>query len=515
MKPDDETEFRPTTTSIHSDPVPLINAPRVVEALRDAGYLDTASAISELVDNALEADATRISIEISKTEGGLRIEVSDNGLGMASDEVRRALQYGGSSRFGSRKGVGRFGMGLPTSSFSQARRVEVESWQEKPQSHVMSSLDLQSIIEGEFGNIGLPYVFLPASELEPPYTKSGTIIRWIDCDRLDFKRVSTIESKLLQQLGRRFRKAIASGKEILINGVRTPVIDPLFLCEAALCSGAERYGNDLVYQVKPRVSVPGDPETGKVVVRFSELPVDKWRKLPAERKRQIGISSGAGVSILRAGREIDFGWYFLGSKRRENYDDWWRCEIDFEPLLDEEFGISHTKQGIRPTQYLRNILTPDVEKTARALTQRAREAHSKTCYDDEGRLDDLLRRKTRFLPPVKRRDSPLETDKTSLRKSPCDMMTILPCKLDHTDLYEMEPSGTSISVKINSEHPFYASVYEKAIEQQSKGSEDLKFAVDLIFASLARCEASASREDQAALERLKSNLSDVMATLLT
>ena len=95
------------------------------------------------------------------------------------------------------------------------------------------------------------------------------------------------------------------------------------------------------------------------------------------------------------------------------------------------------------------------------------------------------------------------------------MMTILPCKLDHTDLYEMEPSGTSISVKINSEHPFYASVYEKAIEQQSKGSEDLKFAVDLIFASLARCEASASREDQAALERLKSNLSDVMATLLT
>ena len=33
-----------------------------------------------------------------------------------------------------------------------------------------------------------------------------------------------------------------------------------------------------------------------------------------------------------ANREIDFGWFFMGNKRRENYDDWWRCEVKFEPV---------------------------------------------------------------------------------------------------------------------------------------------------------------------------------------
>jgi hypothetical protein len=44
--------------------------------------------------------------------------------------------------------------------------------------------------------------------------------------------------------------------------------------------------------------------------------------LSNEEKSSLGISKRAGVSILRGGREIDYGWHFMGSKRKENYDDW-------------------------------------------------------------------------------------------------------------------------------------------------------------------------------------------------
>src|SRR5262249_53104537 len=77
----------------------------------------------------------------------------------------------------------------------------------------------------------------------------------------------------------------------------------------------------------------------------------------------------------RGKREVDFGWFFMGAKRRENYDDWWRCEIRFNPDLDDAFGITHTKQQIRPKEYLIEALQPIIEDTAKALNSRVRQKH--------------------------------------------------------------------------------------------------------------------------------------------
>ncbi len=66
----------------------------------------------------------------------------------------------------------------------------------------------------------------------------------------------------------------------------------------------------------------------------------------------------------------------MGSKRRENYDDWWRCEIRFDAVLDEAFGITHTKQQIRPKEYLLEALQPYVEIMAKALNGRVRQVHT-------------------------------------------------------------------------------------------------------------------------------------------
>ncbi|MCK1575161.1 hypothetical protein [Bradyrhizobium sp. 174] len=53
----------------------------------------------------------------------------------------------------------------------------------------------------------------------------------------------------------------------------------------------------------------------------------------------------------------------------------WRCEIRFNADLDDAFGITHTKQQIRPKEYLIEALEPIIEDTAKALNSRVRQKH--------------------------------------------------------------------------------------------------------------------------------------------
>jgi len=111
----------------------IIILDRFIQATRDSGYKGTASAISELVDNSIQAEATRISISLipSPDDGTICVRTLDNGCGMDPQTLRQSLRFGGSTRFGFRTGLGRYGMGLPNASLSQARRIVVYTWQEK------------------------------------------------------------------------------------------------------------------------------------------------------------------------------------------------------------------------------------------------------------------------------------------------------------------------------------------------------------------------------------------------
>src|SRR5258708_2959488 len=112
----------------------IIALDQFIQATRDSGYKGTASAISELVDNSIQAGASRIAISVTavasdEEEKAIEVSVLDNGCGMDLFTLRQALRFGGSSRFGDRSGLGRYGMGLPNASLSQARRVMVYTWQ--------------------------------------------------------------------------------------------------------------------------------------------------------------------------------------------------------------------------------------------------------------------------------------------------------------------------------------------------------------------------------------------------
>ena len=99
----------------------IIDPAMTVKAMRDSGYKSTTHALAELIDNSIESHATAIEVfGISRrdTRTGrfslTKLAVLDNGEGMNGDTLRGSLRYGHGTRR-ERRGIGRFGLGLPNS----------------------------------------------------------------------------------------------------------------------------------------------------------------------------------------------------------------------------------------------------------------------------------------------------------------------------------------------------------------------------------------------------------------
>ena len=181
-----------------------------VKAMRDNGYKNAAYAVAELMDNAIQAGATQVELLCADKTSVLnqrrttrihQIAVLDNGSGMSSDVLRMALQFGNGTNLDEEKhtGIGRFGMGLPSSSISQCRRVDVWSWQNGIHSALYTYLDLDEVISGGVREVPEPiFEVLPAiwRQVGEEYGSSGTLVVWSNIDRCLWRRSETLNQKL-------------------------------------------------------------------------------------------------------------------------------------------------------------------------------------------------------------------------------------------------------------------------------------------------------------------------------
>ncbi len=508
---------RSANTGLYS----IVAVDKFIQATRDSGYKSTVNAVSELVDNSIQAGATHLDITIVKSDGEdwpLVVSVLDDGCGMGPETLRTAMRFGGSSRFNDRSGLGRYGMGLPNASLSQARRVEVVSWRSgsKP---LCTYLDVDEIATGDYSEVPEP-----TATRRPPEAlgASGTLVRWSRCDRLDNVRASTIARKLRNGLGRKFRYFLWEGGRIVINDTDVKPIDPLYLHEDSVITGAELFGDEITVPLEVNGCL------GTVLVRFSLLPVLKWSGLSREDKRKRGISKGAGVSVVRAGREVDYGWFFMGQKRRENYDDWWRCEVHFDPVLDEVFGITHTKQQISPKQFVLQELEPDLERIAHALNRRVRELHAQAKQvPAKNRAEDHAGRKDEKLPPL---PDPQETGEQakldrlkrrdpSLQSEPKVDATGTEYRLvedsdPSTTFYDVIHEAGRLVVTIDQQHRFFRRLYRPIVENQADGADAVHDGIRLLLMAAARAEAALREEHGPEIRRFREEWSRVLATFL-
>lgn len=486
----------------------IVEVKNFVLATRDTGYRSTASAVAELVDNALEAKARNVEIVVSPNGAdGLSVAVLDDGCGMDAEALRTALRFGGSGRFNQRDGMGRFGMGLPNSSLSQCRRVDVFTWRQ-PGTIYHSCLDLDDILAGQEETT-------PASSVQslPDWaarraSSSGTLVIWSRCDRLDNQRPSTIARKLHAPLGRRFRWFLYEGVRLLVNEQPVLPIDPLFCDGRAVLSGASEPMQPLEYVVVN----PNDARSAATVtVRFSLLPVEAWHDWSADEKRRCGVSGGAGVSIMRANREISYGWHFMGRRRRQNYDDWWRCEVNFEPVLDEWFGVTHSKQEINPTPELEAILTPDIVAAANTLNNEVQRrfasvrARTSPAASRAMQVDWLL---TPFANlPVGASFAPL-----SSALSPSMHYAIRVERRMEPDFLTWRLEGGELQLVLNENHPFFEKIYQPVSQS---ANTVLLYYFDCLLLAYVRSEAQrADSVEQEWAVRLRTEWSNALAALL-
>jgi hypothetical protein len=489
---------------------PLVAIRTFIEATRDSGYKSTASALSELVDNSFEAEASTVSICLSEDADGKCITVTDDGTGMSPQTMQLALQFGGSTRFNSRRGTGRYGMGLPNGSLSQARRVDVYSWTE-PGKIWASYLDVDEIASGGLSSVPVPMRFKPNAVDDSPSSSTGTVVVLTKCDRLDFRTQKTQAKYLNLDFGRTFRHQLYSGKKLLINGERVKPIDPLFLRNGNNLTGAEPYGPTLCYDV----AAPGG-NASQISVRFAILPIENWRGLSNEEKNARRISKGAGVSVVRGSREIDCGWYFMGSKRKENYDDWWRCEVSFSPELDELFGVTHTKQKIYPSEMLESILTPDLERIARELNSLVRRRYLAVREESvELKSTAAAEHKDALMVPVflggraARGSSQLRGRITQLGYKIDEQV------LEDVSFYRPSLANERLTLTLNRDHNFYQKIYQPLGATQQIESARVLNQLQLMLLAIGRAEcALRSVEEKIAVRRLRETWSNALTAFL-
>jgi len=517
---------------------PLIAAEAFVRGMRDSGYKSTATALDEFIDNAIQAQADQVDVVMGYAAGNTSkkkpdyLAVVDNGHGMDPDMIRLAVLWGGTHRENDRRSFGRYGFGLPSAAVSMSRsfavisRVPGEQWQSV-------RIDLDDLAKGKLNSEGVVkappavpgqipafvQVVLPEGDLA-----HGTIVLLDNLDRLTWKTSSAMKENLLHHVGLIYRELLRSVKIRVIDGTDEKVvepIDPLFLRPDG------RYYDDdngihaealpsASFSVKDRDS--RDKEVGTVRVRYSYMPDGfQRRKDGSLGPRWKVMKENNGFIILRAGRQIDVVTK-IPDKVLQTYDCNWGLEIDFDPTLDEYFGVTTNKQQITISEGMWAMLTQNgvlnamKEMHARFMREKdAKKGKKRGAEDKESEqiaAETLKLRARKAVPPSPEKEEKsqklLEEETKRIAKDTGKPEETVkkeiesrPFKVDFEELpgapfYRMLQVGGQKQLRINLSHRFYSDVYAGP-----HTSARLQAALELLLIVLGECELDSEKEREA------------------
>src|SRR5262249_13118559 len=97
------------------------------------------SAVADLVDNSINAHATKIDITFGRPDGGHGrwLSIVDNGNGMTKAELAEAMRIGSASNYEANS-LGKYGYGLKGASGSQAKVFTVVTKKDGGSAHHLS-----------------------------------------------------------------------------------------------------------------------------------------------------------------------------------------------------------------------------------------------------------------------------------------------------------------------------------------------------------------------------------------
>lgn len=344
------------------------SAASLTASLRDLGYsLETA--IADLIDNSISADATEIQIFCDLSRDAPVLVVADNGTGMTEDEIVVAMRHGSTNPRTKRrpKDLGRFGLGLKTASFSQCRRLTVVS--KKLGEFAGAEWDLRQVEDDDDWFISI----LEPDEISvQPFITAlsdhGTLVIWRDLDRLFEDEIGQARDEIVNEklsaverhlslVFHRFLAGEVKGRKkvmIRINGHSIKPFDPFCRSNAAT-------------QILPEETI----WVGDVAVSMQPYILPHHSRLsPSEYdyyQDRSDFISNQGAYVYRNGRLMAWGdWFRLVPKGEATKLA--RVQIDFPNSLDEAWTIDIKKSRARPPHAVRERLRQIIAKiTARSV----------------------------------------------------------------------------------------------------------------------------------------------------
>lgn len=328
------------------------SAKRLISSMRDLGY-EFADAVAEIVDNSIQAGANVIQVNLQFDGYDSYLTVLDNGVGMTPSEIREAMRFG-SMRDYEQDDLGKFGLGLKTSSLSQCDSLTVSSRNSEKKVQIHSySWDMDHINKVDRWEI-LP---IEVDELLNPvvehlYSTTGTAVTWEKLNRLlnfqdpaggraenDFKRLT---QDLKISLGATFHRYLTGEQRskkvmIFVNGDLVEAWDPFCRTE-----------KNTVELDSFTIPISMDGKKGLVKFRPFVLPAQSQFSSASAHLRAGGPAKWnkqQGFYIYRAGRLLQSGGW-CGLRTSDEHSKLARVLVEIPAGFDDLFKVNISKMKI-------------------------------------------------------------------------------------------------------------------------------------------------------------------------
>lgn len=348
------------------------SAASILQSMRDIGYtLDTA--VADIIDNSIAAAATKIDL-VFTVEPVPRFLIIDNGQGMAADELYQALRFAAksSTEIRSEDDLGRFGLGLKTASFSQARKLTVIS--SKNEQVCAAQWDLDYVIEND--QWLLKIIDPTELQLDVTYLEKiachGTIVVWDHIDRIEFtteadsyRYLAHLLTKLRDHLSLVFHKFIEgntkTGKiKISLNNHEIQPFNPFCLSNKF----TQVIGTEKVSICDSEVKIQA-----YALPHFTNMVPQEYEIL----KKRSDLLNCQGAYVYRNDRLMVWGDWFRIIPKSEN-TKYARVEINFDKSIDHLWTIDIKKSKATPPlavlQRLKQIVGKISNTSVRMSTKR-------------------------------------------------------------------------------------------------------------------------------------------------
>ncbi len=344
------------------------------DVLRGSTYT-FASALADIVDNCIEAEATEVDIWVDYET--LQVMVLDNGIGMTDGVHMESMKIASETRDYSDEDLGKYGTGMKAASLSQALRMIVGTKARGAKSISVRCLDMDHIHEtNDWDHLTLVLGVddLPERARNHLERTAGTAVVWEQLDRVfadgsmsgeaaesELKNQTALAENHLAMVFHRFLQGTAKKRrqlDLRINGNKVSPWDPFALNEKTVkVVEKELKVNDSTVALTGYV-LPTEKEFSSKVAFANAAGPKKWNE-------------SQGFYVYRNERLIRWGGW-LRTRASDEHTKLARIALDFTSDLDAIFQVNVAKSSLALPVAIKARFADAIKDVAGAAQKRYR-----------------------------------------------------------------------------------------------------------------------------------------------